>query len=240
MAALAPCASWIDADDLDCDGTPDNLALAASAASWVLYVLSAMQFPGPCARTSRPGEDLRNCWVPIEVYTNWYDRDWAISAWRAWGHVVNLGWADVVSVESVTINGAVVDPAEYHVEDDCYLWRNDRTPWPPNDSFVVQLTAGVGPPDLGILAAKALACEILKLLPGGDDSACKLSPRMRSFVRSGLSASTVDASKTPSGNVSTGIVLVDLFLSAVNPSGLTALPIIAVPGVGPYTHVRNT
>lgn len=239
----APCEQWVVAADLDCDGTADEKALAAQAASDLLFVLSGSQFTGSCSRVSRPGTSQCLCgsWFPYPYRYGSSDTssDW-LSSWHMRGQDcivpwrVKLGWYPVTSIQSVVVDGVTLNGSEYRVEDFNTLVRVDKSYWPWDDIWQVNLTAGEAIPAMGKIAAKKLACELV--LAQAGDSACKLPDRTQSFVRAGLS---VNLQQGALGSKDlTGIFAVQLFLSTYNPQGLAGDAIVAVPGALPHTHER--
>jgi hypothetical protein len=97
-------------------------------------------------------------------------------------------------------------------------------------TWSVSYLSGIAPPQAGKAAAVALACE---LLPGGE---CKLPEGARTIVRQGLTITRIQPLAQMLLRGETGIVQIDSFLAAYNPSRLRRRPTIWAPG-GP-TYAR--
>lgn len=132
----------------------------------------------------------------------------------------------VAQVDSVTIDGVVLDPTAYRL--DAYrgiprLVRVDGECWPdcqdfnvgPEDvgSFVIVYRPGKRLPKAGEIALGDLACEYAKACSGGE---CSLPGQLASLSRNGVDLEMVDPTTVlESGR--TGIQTVDAFIHAVNP-----------------------
>lgn len=124
----------------------------------------------------------------------------------------------------VTIDGAVLDPTAYRVDNGNRLVRQDGDPWPlcqdmnlPAGSvgtFEVSYHPGIGPDNMLNYAAGLLAIEWYKACEGRD---CRLPAGTTSVVRQGVSFTI------PSFNSGvTGIREVDAIVSIYNPNHLKA------------------
>lgn len=262
-----PCTPWIDCGDIQeqCDTT--DLALLdgiAQAAGSVLFQLSGRQFSGRCEQTVRPHSDSCGCW-PYNLLPGlspgapqypagaggWGPWGWWGTGW-GWGGA-DCGCASVSSallvgypvreVTEVKIDGDVIDPGEYRLDEWRWLTRLDDADgnlqrWPGcqdlarPDTEVGTWSAtyfyGQDVPIEGKYAAQQLACDIYASLNGG---ACKTPERTIQQTRQGV---TVQMAPFVSwgrkdGQWATGLTLVDLFLSAQNPSGLRRRPTIWSP-----------
>lgn len=122
----------------------------------------------------------------------------------------------VRSVESVTENSTVVDPAVYDVMNARILRRKGGTHWNfCGDGVTVEYTYGAQIPALGRSSARLLANEMLKATTDPDN--CQLPDRVTSVSRQGISFTILDPQDyLEKGR--TGIYTIDLFLSSVNPS----------------------
>lgn len=94
------------------------------------------------------------------------------------------------SVQSVTVDGDLLDPTAYRVDDYHWLVRTDGGSWPtmtdqldPN-SFRVDYSLGMPPPSGAGLMAGILACEWAKA--ACDDDTCRLPWRIRRLARAGV------------------------------------------------------
>lgn len=123
----------------------------------------------------------------------------------------------VISVESVTQLGKVLDPVSYTLRNNAYLVRANSMPW-LLDSFndlTVVYTYGLNPPSAGIRAAIRFANELI--LAEAGSSNCSLPERITSVSRQGVSMTVMDPQDfLEKGRI--GIYEVDLFLAAVNPN----------------------
>ena len=285
---LGPCEAWIAADDVAacCGVTVDStnqatLDMFAVSASQILYEMSGRRFSGVCESVVRPCSTM-GCGVQalgVGIIPGW-------GGYGSWGYgyldigspwgwydtgigsagivcgcqalpTVELGYP-VVDIVEVTIDGNVVDPATYRVDEWRYLVRlNDPATglqlfWPgcqdlAADSgpgtFFVTYTHGIAPPLVGAQAAAALACQLWQSCNGGSE--CQLPIGATKVIRQGVTiernllAAWFNASATAKG-WATGIPLVDAFLNAYNPSRLIRRPSVWTPDVVPMPRVTNT
>lgn len=110
----------------------------------------------------------------------------------------------VVSVESVTVDGAVLDPSTYRVDNHALLVRLDGGVWPtcqdltahPSQpgTFQISYTRGAAVPYGGQLAAGVLATEMAKRLC--NNKACGLPTRVQSVTRQGVSMVVLEDRKS--------------------------------------------
>lgn len=124
---------------------------------------------------------------------------------------IDLGVAPVVSVDGVWINGAVLDPSNYRVDDWRRLVRTDGNTWGPttlqpdpggDNTIEVSWTYGIPVPDDGKMAAALLACKLSKEAAGD----CEPSANATQINREGVTITI----NPPKGD--TGIVLVEQWL----------------------------
>lgn len=137
----------------------------------------------------------------------------------------------IAEVLSVIVDGVELDPTAYHVDDWQILVRDDGNPWPrcPDvdaaadaaGSFIVIYRRGRPIPPAGLRAAAILACELAKAW--ADDGSCRLPMRLRTIARQGVTINLVDPNALLEKG-RTGLWEVDLWLQAVNPSGLRSAP----------------
>lgn len=127
----------------------------------------------------------------------------------------------VDSVVEVMVDGEILDPSAYRVENRTWLVRTDDEKWPtcqnldasPHeaDTFVVTYNWGTPVPVGGQLAATVLACEMAKATMGRD---CDLPQRVQSVTREGITVAVLDAfDGLDSGQ--TGIWVVDSWVASV-------------------------
>lgn len=229
-----PCQPWITAADVDCsDGVEDEkIILAAQAASDILFALSARQFTGLCTNVVRP------CLSPY--YCGWARRyAWAESTFGScscgWLSEVILDGDPIVAVTAVKVDGVTLDPSVYRLDAGGRLVRLDGISWPACQDLVaadtevgtwsVTYAHGMAAPAAGILAAKELACEIIKAQRG---EACRVPSSWTRLSRQGVELSR-NAQQQASKAGTTGMPLVDLFLSSTNPHGLLRRPAVWSP-----------
>lgn len=219
---MSLCAPWVTVDDVSacCDKIDFacDLEEAAQIASEILYSLSGKQFPGICEATVRPCgpcgcNDTCSCRPPQIVLDG-----------------------QVISVDSVMVDGVTLDEGEYRLDPGSRLVRLNDERWPccqdltlantEDGTFEVTYTFGQEPPQSGKRAASLLACELGKSCTPGV--ACALPQRVTSITRQGVSMALLDPQDfLNDGRV--GIYEIDLFLKSVNPSGLLAPPRVYNP-----------
>lgn len=223
----SPCTPWITGADISC-GEAGERASAALAASELLFVLSGRQYPGECETTNTYGECDCSCggW-PATHPALWDHR--AVGMWD-WGGIcpwrMQLGHDPIVDVSEVVIDGEVLDPGSYSVLEDLWLVRADRLAWPCSGSWTVTFSWGDDPPEQGLRAAKALACELIQLAAVGD---CDLPQNVSNMTRQGLSAAFEQLGVE--AEAVTGLREVELFLDTYNPNKLQDQPVAIIPGV---------
>lgn len=141
----------------------------------------------------------------------------------------------VGGVTSVMLNGAVVDPSAYRVDNGNRLVRTDGGTWPtcqdmtaPPDadgSFVVTYTQGAMVDGLGAYAAGLLAVEYAKACTGGK---CRLPSGVTEVARQGVTL-TISTGSFPSGY--TGIREVDVYIQHWNPYAVRSFAEVFSPDV---------
>lgn len=129
-------------------------------------------------------------------------------------------------VVEVRIDGEVVSPTLYRIDNGNELVRLDGDPWPtrqdmsvaPNEvgAFAVTYLRGIAVDGLGSYAAGALACEFAASLAGRE---CRLPDNVTSITRQGVNMDLVPGF-FPNGV--TGIREVDAYVQRWNPKRLTA------------------
>lgn len=147
----------------------------------------------------------------------------------------------VAQVTQVLLDGDVVDPATYRVDDNQWLVRHGKDPdgnlwtWPCWQDFNEDTTAentmevsylkGSPPPQVALYAAGVLAAEYAK---GCTGAACRLPGRMSALTRQGASFTNVDPD-TLLDKGFTGVFEVDQVINALNPYGIKARARILSP-----------
>lgn len=237
----------------------DSSVLAASQTVWAL---TGRQY-GTCTVTIRPCRKCPNqCCIPgfygdYSFGYPWYPMHLADGTW------VNVACpcedecsctklceillpSPVCSVDEVVIDGVIVDPATYRVDEfrklvrvgtDCWPTCNDLTkPDTEEGTWSVTVTYGRELPELVRLAAAEFACELIKGCVGAP---CKLPQRLSSITRQGVTVSFLDSFDMLAGGL-TGLYLVDLAIRTYNPHGLTRRPAVWSPDAGPHWRVTDT
>lgn len=243
---VGPCSVWTTSLAVsDCCGIPNSTIIdeAIIVASQLLYPASGNQFPGICQDTVRPCVSNR-CGCGFQVLSRGHLVGWTGDCWgddrpcgcRPVSEVPLAG--PVRSIVEVMIDGVVVDPDTYFVRDNEWLVRKDGAFWPRCQSldvdddapgaFTVTYTLGKIPPGAAQYAARALACEITKSCTGADD--CALPFGATRITRQGITIEKTFMNRDANGAWSTGIPLVDIFLNAFNPHGLSRRAIFFGPG----------
>jgi hypothetical protein len=259
VPVMAPTAAWVTPVQVaECCsvevGTNTSLFDTVSVeASQILYELSGQRFSGATEVTdARPCSDSCGCWG--DLLTPMSPGAPQISGWGAWGGLgwgwgwegcgevcgcgvlsrVNLSGYPVVEITEVKIDGDIVDPAGYRLDDWEYLTRladenGNAQFWPscqrldvgPDDpeSFAVSYIYGYDPPLPGVHAAQQLACELYKACTTGI---CLLPAGTTKIDRQGISIERAPflAWGKVNNQWATGLALVDIFLAAYNPGGL--------------------
>lgn len=140
----------------------------------------------------------------------------------------------VGGIESVYLDGELVPPAAYRVDngnrlvslDSAYVWPGcqDLAAGPQEaGAFSVTYYQGAAPNDLTKFAAGLLATEFYKACTG---SKCGLPTGVTQVVREGVSY-TIETGLFANGF--TGIRQVDAVISVYNPNGLTQAPVVVSP-----------
>ena len=243
------------------DGTPvpqeviDNAVLAASQFLWAV---TGRQF-GCCTVDLRPCRACRDeCCLP--------DMGWGYNAGypaypfhQADGTWVNISCPcndqcsctnlceiplpyPVCSVDEVLIDGFVVDPSTYKVDNfgklvrlnpappasgvNCWPTCNDLTQ-PPTEvgTWQVTVTYGRPVPELVKIAAAQFACELIKdclSLP------CRLPRNVTAITRQGITEVFADPNQAFTMGL-TGIYMVDLAIRTYNPNKLNRRPSVYSP-----------
>lgn len=211
----------------------ENLAVS------VLWALSGRQF-GVCPVVIRPcrqscgtgylyGFDTGSGvpWTPMWDGVNWRNVACSCGPRCSWVgpttvHLISRG-QPIQAVESVVIDGVVLDPSEYRLEGDV-LYRVHGQ-WPEQDlsrpldepgTWSVTYTRGNPPPPGSAKLVALLAQEFLAACNGGK---CRLPRRVQTVSRQGVTYQMVDPTDIYASG-KTGIPEVDVWLAAVNPHHL--------------------
>lgn len=243
---IGPCTPWttVEAVSACCTAVDNEVASDVvqeqiDVASDALWALSGRVFSGECLTAIRPQTGhscfgrYTNGWYVANAYASYgfmYGRpDWSCDCHH--GSRLRLGHYPVTNIVTVTIDGTILDPAEYRLDAGRWLTRLDGGTWPscqrldlpPTDigTFEVLMEHGTTVPPLGVQAARDLACELTKQCGGGP---CSLPANATSAVRQGVAIS-LDAKN----DISTNIPSVALFLQAHNPNKIQRRPTVLSP-----------
>jgi hypothetical protein len=139
----------------------------------------------------------------------------------------------VGAVVEVRINGGLIDPSVYRVDNGNKLVRQDGEDWPicqdmnaslgEEDTWSVTYYQGIAPNALLDFAAGVLAKEYALACLGSE---CRLPSNVTAISRQGVS---YQMNADPFVNGFTGIDEVDAVLRIYNPNGLKSGPVIASP-----------
>lgn len=230
------------------------MADAIDSASDILYLLSGKQFPGVCPDTVRPNRPewsslglIGSVSLSGEVFGSGEPRhrDYANDRNLGAGSIseIRLPGYPIVAITQIKVDGAIVPPSAYKIDDDRWLARVDGLAWPmyqktgsdPSElgTFEVVYTYGVAIPPMARRAAGAYACQVVKACKA--DASCSLPPRTQSVVRQGLSANQRDPNDYID-NGKTGVDEADRFIKAVNPNGLQERAAVLSPDVNWPAH----
>jgi hypothetical protein len=250
--SVGPCHTWVTAQEVaDCCGIVQgsantaDLELAAEMASTLLYRLTARKFSGLCLRTIRPCRTGCGCNHGDEGWL-WRGTEWMHPTGRACGcgcvSQVTLSGTARAIVE-VKVDGAVIAPDLYRLDEFRYLVRlrdpdGSKQHWPrcqaldlPSTdpgTFEVTYLSGVDPPSSAVSAAAALSCELFKACPSGAGD-CALPVGVTRIIRQGLVIEKIDSLAMLLRRGATGIVAIDTFIAAYNPTGALQGPMIWSP-----------
>lgn len=265
---LGPCNPWVLSSDIagqpDCGAIPAAvLALAATYSSNVLYRLSGKEYTGsgcgpvterPVWRPHDSDERMLNHGIGnfgTAASYGFAGSDLPTSFGGHFGAVnpaeVELSSYPVNAVSLVKIDGVVIPPAEYYIQDYRTLVRvridgttppTERYGWPsfqridlPDTqpgTFSVTYTYGRDVPEDGKLAAMVLGAELAKAQAGMNSA---LPRRVTSIMREGVSMTVLDSHDfLEEGR--TGLYEVDLFLKSVNPNKNAGRAQVWSPDIG--------
>lgn len=211
----APC------DDYDFDEVV--LENALQFASEVLYNFTGKRWPGEQSDTIRP------CGIRSS------DGGWCgCNRPRSCGcqrlSEIKLPGHPVTGIDYVKIDGTIIDPSLYRLDDHRYLvWLGsddeERQAWPccqridladtEEETFTVAYTWGTGPDQGGVMAAAALGCQLALAFCGASDAAtkCRLPKRITSIARQGVTIAVLDP-LTLFKEGQTGLAEVDMWIAS--------------------------
>lgn len=258
MASVGPCVTWVTGADVVvcCSTAADDVGTfsslvddAAQAASEILYELSGRRWAGLCTR-----EGVRPChtdclcgWqvlsrghlVPPAPYLDSWDCLGAACGCRSMSRVKLSGY--VQEITEVKIDGLVVDPSVYRLDEHRWLTRVDGSRWPScsradlpdteEGTFSVSYIFGREIPQMAFDAAVELACQVYAQCSGSESGDCALPKGVTRITRQGITIERgVFAFNRAAKSWQTGMPSVDFFLNAVNPHGLLRRALFFGPG----------
>jgi hypothetical protein len=239
MGAPCPsiCSPWADIADI-CnppDVTDETLEQQLLNASNILFHFTGRQWPGSCAETVRPCGGGSEGWC-------------GCSGGRTCGcrrpSEIRLGGSPITSVTEVKIDGAVLDPSLYRVDDWTHLVYlpaddDERQGWPccqdvrlpdsEENTWSVAYTYGTGPDVGGSIYAAELAGELARACAG--DTECRLPKRVQTIVRQGVTLAVVDPLNLFEDG-RTGLPDVDLWLGSLRYGRRKRRATVMIPGQG--------
>jgi hypothetical protein len=230
----SPCNGY----DLDTLNAEDWLQVASD----ILFDLTGRTWAGFCEDTVRPCRSESLC-PPVR-------RGASCGCPRV--SEIALGGFPLVSVNTVRIDGEVVDPARYRIDDHrtlVYLPADGdtRRGWPrcqdltldasEEGTFEVVYTYGMHPPVGGTRHAATLACELMKTCDDTLRKTCRLPERVTSVTMQGTTVAMLDPlSLFEDGR--TGLGEVDMWVASVRLGRRRRPPAVLIPGRG--RRVRRT
>ena len=218
------------------DGDPGDLLPFIDAASEILFARSGRQF-GTRSITVRPYRC--NCSYDRATRTPAWDQGWSFrggwpgctscggSTYAVDASSVFLGVGALVDVTQVKVDGDVLtEGVDFRVDEATWLVRlpdgDNRRLWPSDQrldmadtedgTWSVSALVGTPVPQIGVLAAAELACELSR---AGQDS-CSLSPRVQQTEAQGITTEYIVAALNDGESI--GLPLCDMFIATYNPA----------------------
>lgn len=243
-----PC-NWT-IDTTCCQGwdefTPETQKAATDYAELILWAATGRRF-GLCELTVRPCGRAHGTVLPLwGVGTFLSQGFWLPFTFPHGGLLRNCGCRNfcnckpcceaylpgpVDSVIEVIVDGVVVDPGTYEVQDRHWLVRTNDECWPEcpdmasNEAFEVTYIVGEPVPAALAVATGVLACEFARACAGQD---CRLPGRLQFIARQGVTAQMVDLDRLMDRGL-TGLAEVDQVIAALNPHAIKARPRVWSP-----------
>lgn len=161
--------------------------------------------------------------LPVLINGEFFNLSCGRSGWSNAKRLREIGLAGPVdSILEVIVDGEILDPSAYQLDNRRWLMRTDGETWPVcqdleipalgNDgTFEVKYLWGTPVPKGGQIAATILACEMSKAALGRD---CELPQRVQSVTREGISVAILDSFEGLEAG-RTGIWLVDSWVTSV-------------------------
>lgn len=224
---------------------PATQEIAYSLATLTLWAATGRRF-GRCEITVQPCRQRKNLplyqafpvpafgygygnsdgyLMPFSPYIldgTWYNGCWGGCSCRASCEIALDGPTTTAGVLSVKVNGEVVDPAAYQIQNNYLLVRIDGMCWPScvdysdqtPPAFEVTYLRGDEEPSALQIAGGILACEFAKACIGDDG--CRLPSRLQALSQQGVSV-TVGPFNDYLDLGMTDIPEVDRVIVALNP-----------------------
>ena len=144
----------------------------------------------------------------------------------------------VSAIDEVMVDGVILDPSSYRLDDSTILVRTDGECWPEcqnldladteENTWSVTVRPGAALPASAAIAAGKLACEFAKACSGGEG--CALPEQLISLSRNGVEVQVADPQALLDAGL-TGVMEADLFIRAYNPGRLRSRPQVLSPDV---------
>lgn len=250
------------------DGNPIDQAIidvSVAAAKELVWALTGRQFGQccvklrPCRKNCVPCPDVPafgsgpggygvgpNGYGPALINGEWFNISCNVCSECSCTSVCKIPLPyPACCIQEVKIDGMVVDPNTYRIDEFKWLVALDDFCWPfcqdltkedtEEGTWSVTVCYGREVPELVLLAAAEMACQLMK---GAVGMPCQLPQRLSSMTRQGVTVGFLDPQQFFQDN-RTGIYLVDLAVAAFNPHRLTRRPAIWSPDAGPNWTVTT-
>ena len=257
-AVMGICAPWASLAELKAGPALNSviadgvLTDALQNASDILYALTGSKWAGVCTDVIRPTAETFLATIPTGstsgTYFNYTGPAWYGMPGCQFGCVCSwdglAGWGKtryqrlryrppktpIVSVTEVRLDGAVLNPNRYRVDDGHYLVylpqaTDKRSVWPcrqdmeaavsADNTWQITYTAGRTPPIGGKQSAMSLAFQLAVAATPALEGQCRLPRRISTITRQGLTLAVLDPFKIFLDGM-TGLADVDLWIAAVN------------------------
>ena len=237
--------------------TPEVQATATSYATMALWARTGRQY-GACPVTVRPCGRWCNdagvagyfwsagTWLPYVLDGQWYNCACGMGLGCLCEPACQIYLpGPVAGVSEVRLDGVVVDPATYRVDDRRWLVRTGvGNCWPMGQDYnvdsgpgtlFVDYTRGTALPSVLASAAGTLACEYAKACVGLE---CRLPAYITGLSRQGVDFTAVDPMFLLDRGF-TGLWEVDGLIRDLNPGGLTHRPRLLSPDIA-YPRITTT
>ncbi len=250
-------------------GESDLINTCLQFASDFLWLATGKRYPGICGPiTVRPNARMAAAnWAavfggPVPIgggsfagsFTGAWDDSWGScgcnrEARTGCGSLseLRLGYSPIASIDQVIVNGTVLDPSRYRVDDFAWLVRlpdpdGTNPGWPccqrqdraltEDQTWGVTLHYGKAPPSGGRECAALLGCELAKAFdPAVDPSKCALPNRVVSVARQGVTMQMLNPLQVLDEGL-TGIYFVDAWIRMRNPNRLERRATASSPDIG--------